>query len=324
MHTPDTPRTGRPTIEVRNLLEPELSEATLVLQRAFGTFLGAPDPERFMTDRNYVRSRWLADPSAALAAIVDGELVGSNLATRWGSVGFLGPLTVAPENWGQNVGSRLLESTMELFLNWNTEHIGLFTFPQSPKHITLYQKFGFWPRYLTAVMSKAVSTPQPDIAYQRYSKVAHVDRSAVLETCRSLTDSIYSGLDLRQEIRATTAQSLGDTLLVRDGSRIIGFAVCHCGRGTEAGAGNCYVKFGAIQPGPGVENHFVRLLAACISFAHTVGLTRVEAGVSLAREEAYREMRATGFRTQIQGVCMHRPHEPGYHRPGIFVIDDWR
>lgn len=213
-----------------------------MLQRAFGTFLCAPDPERFITDRNYVRSRWLADPSAALAAIVDGELGGSNLATRWSSVGFLGPLTVAPDNWGQNVGSRLLESTMELFLNWNTEHIGLFTFPQRSKHITLYQKFGFWPRYLTAVMSKAVSTPQPDIAYQRYSKVAHVDRSAVLETCRSLTDSIYAGLDLRREIRATTAQSLGDTLLVRDGSRIVGFVVCHCGRGTEAGAGNCYVK----------------------------------------------------------------------------------
>ena len=43
-----------------------------------------------------------------------------------------------------------------------------------------------------------------------------------------------------------------------------------------------------------------------------------------AELEAYRALRAAGFRTVIQGVCMHRPHEPGYHRAGLFVIDDWR
>jgi len=26
----------------------------------------------------------------------------------------------------------------------------------------------------------------------------------------------------------------------------------------------------------------------------------------------------------MQGVTMHRPNEPGYSRPGAFVIDDWR
>ncbi len=50
----------------------------------------------------------------------------------------------------------------------------------------------------------------------------------------------------------------------------------------------------------------------------------MDAGVSLARDDAYRAMRGAGFRTQLQGVCMHRPNEPGYHRAGVFVIDDWR
>ena len=31
-----------------------------------------------------------------------------------------------------------------------------------------------------------------------------------------------------------------------------------------------------------------------------------------------------GFRTDIQGVAMHRPNEPGYSRPGVYLIDDWR
>ncbi len=35
-------------------------------------------------------------------------------------------------------------------------------------------------------------------------------------------------------------------------------------------------------------------------------------------------MLARGFSTDFQGVAMHRPCEPGYSRPGVYVIDDWR
>ena len=81
----DPQQTDKPTVQVRKLLERDLTEARTVLQRAFGTFLGATTPEYFVTDRNYVRSRWLADPSAALAAVIDGKLAGSNLASHWGT-----------------------------------------------------------------------------------------------------------------------------------------------------------------------------------------------------------------------------------------------
>ena len=106
-----SPSTATPVVEVRALRESDLVAATHVMQRAFGTFLGAPDPDRFMADRNYVRSRWRADPTSALVAVVDGKVVGSNLVTSWGSVGFFGPLTVTPELWNRGVASRLLEPT---------------------------------------------------------------------------------------------------------------------------------------------------------------------------------------------------------------------
>ena len=48
------------------------------------------------------------------------------------------------------------------------------------------------------------------------------------------------------------------------------------------------------------------------------------AGVNLAREEADRHMVARGFRTEIQGVTMHRLNDWGYSRPGLYVLDDWR
>ena len=101
-----------------------------------------------MGDADYIRTRWAADPSAALAAEVDGRLVGSNFLTRWGSVGFFGPLSVTPEMWNRGVARALLSETMAVFDRWGVRHRGLFTFGESPKHVALYQSYGFLPAFL--------------------------------------------------------------------------------------------------------------------------------------------------------------------------------
>jgi hypothetical protein len=79
-----------------------------------------------------------------------------------------------------------------------------------------------------------------------------------------------------------------------------------------------------VRPGPEAEDRFAALLDTCGTLAESAGMPNVLAGVNLAREEAYRQMLGRGFRTQIQGVTMHRPNEPCYSRPGLFVLDDWR
>ena len=90
---------------VRPLEETDLPEADRILRLAFGTFLGLPDPSGFLGDADYVRTRWLADPAAAFAAEIDGELAGSNFVSNWGSVGFFGPLTVRPDLWNGASGN---------------------------------------------------------------------------------------------------------------------------------------------------------------------------------------------------------------------------
>lgn len=91
---------------VRPLTESDLGAADRIFRTAFGTFIGLDPPEQFGGDSDYVRTRWKADPAAALGAGVGGQLVGSNFAARWGSVGSFGPLTVAPQNWDSAVGQR--------------------------------------------------------------------------------------------------------------------------------------------------------------------------------------------------------------------------
>jgi GNAT superfamily N-acetyltransferase len=299
--------------------EADVEEARRIFRVAFGTFIGAPDPESFWLDRDFVGPRWRANPSGGVVAEVDGTIAGSNLATNWGSVGFFGPLTIRPDRWNQGIAQRLLGPTLDLFAQWGVRAAGLFTFSHSPKHIGLYQKFGFWPGYLTAMMSKDAAGS--DIGAIRYSALEEAQRKQALDACRRLTDSIFEGLDVTAEIRAVAAQGLGDTLLLWGGDTLDAFAVCHCGEGTEAGSDMCFIKFAAARPD---GKALPRILAASEALAAERGLRRMQAGVNLGRRAAYRQMLEHGFRIDALGVAMHRPDSAAYNRQDVFVVDDWR
>lgn len=311
-------------VTIRPLQEADLDEADRVMRIAFGTFLGLPDPATFMGDGAYVHPRWRMDPSAAFVAEMEGMVVGSNFATRWGSVGFFGPLSVRPDLWDRGIASRLMEPVLARFAAWGTRLAGLFTFAHSPKHAALYQKFGFWPRFLTAIMSCAPAIRGREPRWSRYSTVPGSERGALLAECRILTGAVYDGLDLEREIEAVDAHRLGDSLLVWDDGALVGLAVCHYGAGTEGGSTSCYVKFAAARPGRQAAEHFTSLLDACAAHAAAHRLPRICAGVNLGRHDAYRRMLEHGFRTDRQGVAMHRGNDGGYNRPEVFVIDDWR
>jgi len=310
-------------IVVRPLAATDLGEADRICRVAFGAFLGMPQPEKFFGDADLVGTRWRADPGAGLAAELDGRLAGSNFAANWGSVGFFGPLTVAPEYWDRAIAQRLLDATMDLFAAWGTGHAGLFTFAQSAKHVGLYQKYGFWPRFLTAVMTSAVN-PDYQSASPRLSAVGDEDLAGVMTAVGELTDAVYPGLDLSREIKSVRAQHLGDTVLIDDAAGLQGMAVCHVGAGTEAGSGSCYVKFGAVRPGPQAERRFGLLIDGCHGLAAECGASVLVAGANAGRDRAWRVLADRGFRRDFQGVAMHRPNEAGYSTSNSYVIDDWR
>jgi len=311
----------RADVIVRDLRESDLTLADAILRSAFDTFTGVTS---LFGDKDYVHTRWLADPGAAFAAEQDGQLAGTNFVTRWGTVGFFGPLSVRPELWDQGVASRLMQATVALFDRWGTAHAGLFTFAHSPKHHGLYQKFGFWPRFLTPVMAKAPIAPPRSPRPIRYTALPPAERARAVDACRELTATAYEGLDLEREIRAVESQGLGEVLLLDDSSGLAGMAVCHLGAGTEAGGQGCYVKFGLARPGPGAEVRFGTLLDACESLAVDHGADHIELGVNAGRHEAYAAVMARGYRAGLVGVSMHRANDEGYSRPGTWLVDDWR
>jgi GNAT superfamily N-acetyltransferase len=318
----------QPEILIRTLAESEIGEARRIIRLAFATFLGLPtDDPRMGGDSDAAGPRWKADPSSVLAAEHGGKLIGTNFATNWGSFGFFGPLSIEPEYWNRGVAQQLLGPTMGIFRSWGTRHTGLYTFAQSPKHMALYQKFGFWPRDLVVVMARQVdgkpAAAVPEML--RFSETAGEGRPQLLGECREITDALFEGLDVGNEIRAVAEQNLGDTILVRDGGKLAAFAVCHSGAGSEAGSGVCYVKFAAVRPGRRASEIFERLLDAVESYARAAKAPKITAGVNLARREAFQAVLARGFRTEMQGVAMETGDATsGYNRAGAYILDDWR
>jgi RimJ/RimL family protein N-acetyltransferase len=310
---------------VRPLAEADLAQAQRIMRTAFGTFLGAPDLDTFWTDFDYIYGRHSAPHIRSFAIDdEDGRLAGSNFATRWGSLGFFGPLSIRPDLWDRGLAQPLVAAVTAAFDEWGLAHAGLCTFPQSTKHIHLYRKFGYNPRFLTPIMTVPASTGAlPENA--RYSGLAPADRTTAEAESVALTDGLYAGLDLREEMRTVAARNLGDTLLLWDGgSRLDGLAICHWGPASEAGADCLFIKFGAVRSGPGASERFGALLDAAGALAAASGMGKVLAGVNTAREEAYAQMIGRGFRSVVNVVTMHRPNEPGYSRPGVYAVDDWR
>lgn len=314
------------SIKISPLRKTEVGEADRIFRLAFGTFLGLPNPLDFLGDRDFVRSRWRSPHVEVIGARDNGRLIGSNIATRWGSFGFFGPLTVLPDYWDRGVAQRLLESTITIFDKWGVRRTGLFTFPQSAKHIGLYQKFGYWPGYLTAVMTytpEPTTQPKPSDALVLLSTLSKTKREQAVQACARLTHTIDKGLNLTGEISAVLAQRTGEVVLIYTRTVLDGFAICLIGPGSEGAEKTCYIKFAAARYGTGAGQRFEKLLDACHTFASSRGAT-IEAGVNLAREDAYRRMRAHGYRIAMNGVAMQRPHAVGFNRSDAYVIDDWR
>lgn len=131
----------------------------------------------------------------------------------------------------------------------------------------------------------------------------------MLTACRGLLILSMKGWMSHPKFAPLLQQNLGDTLLLWDDGALAGFAVCHCGTGSEAGGGTCYIKFGVVRSGPWAARDF-NMLLSLRTMAARKGLARLVAGCNLGARRRYGCMRKHGF-AQTQGVAMQRHNHPG-------------
>jgi N-acetylglutamate synthase-like GNAT family acetyltransferase len=311
------------SISIRSLGEGDLPEAGAILRRAFATHFGMP-PDAFWMDRDFVTGRWMTEPALAFGAWIEDQLVGSSLGASWGTLGVFGPISTHPDTWNRGTARHLIPPVLERLNALGARHIAFFTFAESTKHIALYQKFGFWPRFLTAIMTRPVEGSDTPAESIRYSVVVGAEQANWLEACRELTNEVREGLDFTAELRTAHSHGHGDTIFLTEGSRVDAVAHCEYGPKSPAGAGSCLIRFAAVRPGSACEMRFSQLLNACEKLAAKEGLKHVVACVNAGRPKAYRHLLSMGFRVQRHGVTMHRPNEDAYNDTASYILDDLR
>jgi len=312
------------SLTIRPLEEADVDAAEKVRRLAFGTYFGLSDPLSFSGTARLVESRRRIWPDGALVAEKDGAILGVAISSRWGRLGLFGPLAVHPEHWRGGLAHSLLEASMPVFDCWRCSAVALFTFPASLTHIGLYQRYGFWSRSLTAIMSRPVTVPSPVPQARSLSAMSAAEQQDAIAQCAALTDRLYGGMDLRDELASVIAHPTSDAIVLNEGSTIAGFVICHFGPHSETDTGSVYAKFAMARPGPNAARDFQRLIDAVNDFAHRNNATKVNTGVNMGAMEAYRLMMAAGFRTALHGIAMHRPWIDIYDRPDVLALEDWR
>ncbi len=334
------PQGRLPKVQIRRVRKGDLSKVRDVFEQSFGDFLErqlGTRPRQAFNGAQYVHHRWLMEPWGCFVAEEDGaKIVGAALAVTWGTVGLLGPVAVLTHYHNQTIAQQLIRAVQEFFEENKATLHGAVTYPTSPKHLALFHKFGYKPKSLTAVMSRAldraagrpVATKAPmakgSLAVRRFSELEETKKKAALARFHRVTNAICRGMELAKEVEIVDGLALGDTLLLERGAELIGFAVYHAPGVSEAPTGSLYVKYLAIDPRHRKVEHLEQFVAAVEDLALEQGLSRVILPVYLRYWLAYSTLVKCGYQVDFTMVRMQKGKPEDYEDPADLVLDDWR
>lgn len=326
-------------VQVRRIRKGDLSRSREVLEQTFADFLErqlGTRPRQAFGGAQYVHHRWLMEPWGCFVAEEDGgKIVGLALAVTWGSVGVLGPVAVLTSYQNQKIGQQLIGAVEEFFQENKTSLQGAVTYSTSPRHLSLYHKFGYKPKSLTALMSRALDrTParaapavKPGrgvLTTRRFSTLEEARKKGTLTRLHRITNAICRGMDVSKEIEIVDGLALGDTLLLERDRDVVGAAIYHTPGVSEAPAGALYVKLLVIDARARRPEHLEHFVAQVEELALGLGLPRVILPVYLRYWQAYSTLVRCGYQIDSTLVRMQKGKLEDYEDGSHLVLDDWR
>ena len=154
-----------------------------------------------------------------------GEIAAFNMVHRSGVEGWMGPLAVRTEYQGSGVGKEVVERGVAWLKREGAKVIGLETMPRTMDNIGFYSALGFVPGRLTITLTLDAATS--DRAPELLGRLGARDREDALDEARAMVERLAPGYDFTRELELTESLALGDTVIVRNGERIVGVALCH-------------------------------------------------------------------------------------------------
>jgi ribosomal protein S18 acetylase RimI-like enzyme len=334
------PQGRLPKVQIRRVRKGDLSKVKDVFEQSFGDFLErqlGTRPRQAFNGAQYVHHRWLMEPWGCFVAEEDSaKIVGAALAVTWGTLGLVGPIAVLTHYHNQTIAQQLMRAVQDFFEENKATLHGAVTYPTSAKHLALYHKFGYKPKSLTAVMSRALDRAglragvvKPPVAkgtltVRRFSSLEETKKKAALARIHRITNGVCRGLELAKEVEIVEGLALGDTLLLERGAELVGFAIYHAPGVSEAPTGSLYVKYLAIDPRQRKVEHLEQFVSAIEELAQEQGFQRVILPVYLRYWAAYSTLAKCGYQVDFTMVRMQKGKPEDYEDAADLVLDDWR
>jgi len=246
--------------------------------------------------------RYAIEDAAAGAMVwrdARGEIAAFNMVHRSGVEGWMGPLAVRTEYQGSGVGKEVVEQGIAWLKREGATVIGLETMPRTMDNIGFYSALGFVPGRLTITLT--LDAAAADHAPELLGRLGLRDREDALGEARTLVDRLAPGYDFTRELELTESLALGDTVLLRDRGRIVGFALCHTAPLVE---GRTREELRVLKLAMADDASTDAMLRALCDFAKRSGTRRVALRVQGEYPNMYRTMVTAGARVRWTDLRM--------------------
>ena len=240
-----------------------------------------------------------ADAGAMIWRDGRGEIAGFNMVHHSGVEGWMGPLAVRTEYQGSGAGKEVVERGVAWLHEQGARVIGLETMPRTMDNIGFYSGLGFMPGKLTITLT--LDATSADRASELLGRMSVRDRDDELLAAQALVSRIAPGYDFRRELELTDSLSLGDTVLLREGRTLVGFALCHTAPLVE-GRTREELRVLKLVLAPGAS--FDAMIRALCDFAKRSGTRRVAWRVQGDYPAMYQKLVAMGARVRWTDLRM--------------------
>jgi hypothetical protein len=230
----------------------------------------------------------------------------------------MGPLAVRPDAQGHGLGKDVVRAGVDWLRERGARVIGLETMPRTMDNIGFYSALGFLPGRLTITLTlDATSADRPP---ELLGRLGARDREDAIGEVRTLVDSLAPGYDFTRELELTESLALGDTVLVRDGDRIVGMALCHTAPLVE---GRTREELRVLKLALANDAALEPMLRALCDFAKRSGTRRVALRVQGEYLSMYRTLVAAGARVRWTDLRMSLAGYEERVRPRGVVLSNW-
>ena len=247
-----------------------------------------------------------------------GHIAAFNMVHHSGTEGWMGPLAVRTEYQGTGTGKEIVVRGVEWLRQNGATVIGLETMPRTMDNIGFYSRLGFTPGRLTitATLDAVLSTEPVQLLGRRSTS----EKEELLEECRDLLGRVLPGYDYTREIALTDELSLGDTVLLRERGKLVGFALCHTVPLVE---GRAREELRALKLVTEREDLFDNMAHALCDLARRSGTRRVAFRVQGEYLGAYHRLITLGARVRWTDLRMsYSEHDERRPEQGL-VWSNW-